>query len=151
MQSLLTLLRHAEEERDRCAAAWLVANSAHTAIQAQYEQLLAYRREYESRWSHQFSQQGEMEIVRSYHAFMVRLTQAVEHQLGTVQQAGDRAAKAHAQLRSREIRVASVRKMIERRQQQARTDAGRREQKFNDEMASRVIHDSAHLGLASTF
>jgi flagellar FliJ protein len=151
MNALLTLLRQAEEERDRCAAAWSVASNNHTAIEAQYEQLLAYRREYEMRWIHQFSEQGQMELVRSYHGFMVRLTQAVEHQLGTVQSAASRAQQARAQLLSHEMRVASVRKLIERRQHLARADAGRRGQKFNDEMAARVVHDSAFHGLASTF
>ena len=151
MNSLLTLLRQAEEERDRCAAAWFVANNAHAAIDAQYQQLLAYRREYETRWIHQFSELGQIELVRSYHGFMVRLTQAVAHQHGTVQAAAARAVQARAQLQARETRVASVRKLIERRQQLARTAAGRREQKFNDEMASRVEYDSAFHGLASTF
>ncbi len=151
MNSLLTMLRQAEEERDRCAAAWFVANNAHAAIDAQYEQLLAYRREYETRWIHQFSELGQIELVRSYHGFMVRLTQAVEHQHGTVQAAAARAAQARAQLQQREIRVASVRKLIERRQHVARTEAGRREQKFNDEMASRAGSSSAFHDLASTF
>ncbi len=151
MNSLLTMLRQAEEERDRCAAVWFGANNAHAAIEAQYEQLLAYRREYETRWIHQFSELGQIELVRSYHGFMLRLTQAVEHQHGTVQAAATRAAQARAELHQREMRVASVRKLIERRQHVARTEAGRREQKLNDEMASRVSHDSAYHGLASTF
>jgi flagellar protein FliJ len=157
MNSLLTMLRQAESERDRCAAAWLVASNAHAAIAAQYDQLLAYRREYEQRWIHQFSDLGQIELVRSYHGFMLRLTQAVEHQQGTVQDAATRAAQARAQLLAREVRVASVRKLIERRQQVARAQAGRREQKFNDEMASRDTHDmhdthdSALMGLTSTF
>ncbi|MFZ2648566.1 MAG: flagellar export protein FliJ [Burkholderiaceae bacterium] len=143
MKSLLALQRHLQDERDRAAAAWQAANNAQLAIEAQYEQLLAYRREYETRWSHQFSTQGEMELVRSYHGFMLRLTQAVEHQHGTVQSAGTRAGKARAQLREREMRVAAVCKLIERRAQQGRVATGRREQKFNDEMAARELHDSA--------
>ncbi len=151
MNTLLTLLRQAEDERDRCAALWLAAANAHSAIEAQYEQLMAYRREYETRWSRQFSEQGQMELVRSYHGFMLRLTQAVEHQQGTVQGAATRAQQARSQLRERELRVASVRKLIERRQQQVRVDTTRREQKFSDEMASRVVRDSAFHGLASTY
>jgi flagellar protein FliJ len=160
MNSLLTMLQQAEAERDRCAAAWRVASNAHAAIAAQYDQLLAYRREYEQRWIHQFSDLGQIELVRSYHGFMLRLTQAVEHQQGTVQDAATRATQARAQLLAREVRVASIRKLLERRQQAARTQAGRREQKFNDEMASRQshgrhgshdTHDSALMGLTSTF
>jgi flagellar protein FliJ len=146
MNALLTMLRQAEEERDRCAAASRAASDAHAAIAAQYEQLLAYRGEYESRWSHQFSELGHMELVRSYHGFMQRLTQALEHQQGTVAGAAERARQARALLLEREVRVASVRKLIERRQHQMRVDAGRREQKFNDEIAARRgVADSAFM------
>ncbi len=151
MQSLLSLLHHAQDESDRALSAWQVANNAKLAIVAQYEQLLLYRREYEERWSRQFSEHGQMELVRSYHGFMQRLTQALEHQQGTVHNAVLRADKARALLRERELRVASVRKLIERRQQQLRVNAGRREQKFNDEMASRTVHDSEFQVMTSIF
>jgi flagellar protein FliJ len=151
MQSLMTLLHHAQDERDRAMNAWQVANNAKLAIEAQYEQLLLYRREYEERWSRQFSEHGQMELVRSYHGFMQRLTQALDHQQSTVNNAAQRADKARALLHEREMRVASVRKLIERRQQQLRVDAGRREQKFNDEMASRTVHDSEFQVLTSIY
>ena len=97
------------------------------------------------------SEQGQIELVRSYHGFMQRLTQALDHQQGTVKAAVTREAKARVVLREREVRVASVRKLLERREQQASSDSHRREQKFNDEMASRVVQDSSVQGLASTF
>jgi flagellar protein FliJ len=151
MPSLVILLQHAERERDRSLAACQAASAAQQAAQAQYEQLLEYRREYQSRWSDQFSQQGQIELVHCYHGFMLRLTQAVEHQLAVLQGACARADAARAALRNLEIRVASVRKMIERRSQRERGEHGRREQKVADEMASRVLHESMHGGLASTF
>jgi flagellar protein FliJ len=151
MQSLLSLLHHAQDERDRALSAWQLANNAKLAIEAQYEQLLLYRREYEERWSRQFSEHGQMELVRSYHGFMQRLTQALEHQQGTVKNSALRADKARTLLRERELRVASVRKLIERRQQQLHVDAGRREQKLNDELASRRVHDSAFQDMTSVF
>jgi flagellar FliJ protein len=46
--------------------------------------------------------------------------------------------RAGETLSAHELRVASVRKLIERRQQEARRSADRREQAANDEMAQRV-------------
>ena len=49
-----------------------------------------------------------------------------------------------AKLRDGEIRVASVRKLIERRQAEARLSADRREQKTTDEFASRAAWNRQH-------
>ena len=53
---------------------------------------------------------------------------------------------SHAKLKLRdgEIRVASVRKLIERRQAEARLSADRREQKNTDEFASRAAWNRQH-------
>jgi flagellar FliJ protein len=152
MQSLIALLQHTEAERDRTLAACQAASAAHLSAQSQYDQLLDYRREYEARWNGQFSQQGQIELVRCYHGFMLRLTQAVEHQQAVVQGAQTRLASARAALRERETRVAAVRKLIERRSVRERGELARREQKLSDEMASHAVRDSTiHGGLASTF
>lgn len=149
MQSLLSLLHHAQDESDRALSAWQVANNAKLAIVAQYEQLLLYRREYEERWSRQFSEHGQMELVRSYHGFMQRLTQALEHQQGTVHNAALRADKARTLLRERELRVASVRKLIERRAAAERQLRERIEQKADDEHATRIALARDVRGLRS--
>ena len=152
MESLLLVLKHAEEERDQSLAACQAANANHLAAQAQYEQLLGYRSDYEARWQGQFSQQGQIELVHCYHAFMLRLTQAVEHQQATLQQASLRLDQTQAALREREVRVASVRKLLERRRQRVRREQARREQKLNDERASRLAQDSAFpSGMASLY
>jgi flagellar FliJ protein len=143
MKSLLVLLKKAEEERDRCLAASQAAQASHVAAVAQHDQLLSYRRDYEQRWQGQFGQQGQMELVRCYHGFMLRLSQAVEHQQAAVQQAAARLEAALAVLRDREVRVASVRKLIERRRQRAHTEHERREQKQTDERGARIVPDSA--------
>lgn len=142
METLLTLLRTAEDERDRCRAAMLAVAAQHQAAQVQHDQLLAYRGEYETRWQTQFSQHGVMELVHAYQGFMRRLSQALEQQHGVVQQVARQLDAARGVLREREIRVASVRKLIERRAQRERLAANRREQKLNDERATRSAPDS---------
>jgi flagellar protein FliJ len=142
MNTLLALLRHTEDERDRRRASASTAAAQHQAAQRQYEQLIDYRVEYEARWQSQFSQHGAMELVHAYQGFMLRLSQAVEQQHGAVQQAARQLDVARDALREHEIKVASVRKLIERREQRERVVSNRRDQKLNDEHAMRTPPDS---------
>ena len=142
METLQLLLEHAQAERDRCLAAAESAQGQHRAGMDQYEQLVGYRHDYEARWQAQFSRQGTMEVVHAYQGFMLRLSQAVDHQHAAVEQAAGRAEAARAVLREREIKVASVRKLIERRSERERAEQRRREQKLSDEHGARGALDS---------
>jgi flagellar FliJ protein len=80
MQPLLTLLAHAERERNTAMAeAKRVELEQRTALR-QAEQLHTYRRDYEQRWSHEFSRSGGIDIVQCYQGFITRLGQAIEAQ-----------------------------------------------------------------------
>jgi flagellar FliJ protein len=100
--------------------------------------LVTYRREYEQRWAHQFRTDGRMELVNCYRGFMERLTQAVEQQRRVAMQTEIQLEEAQLALRDGEIRVASVRKLIERRVADVRVAVDRREQKATDEFAARA-------------
>ncbi|CAN5172724.1 N/A [soil metagenome] len=144
LQPLKTLLEQAERERDAALAEHQRVLAASRAAQAQSEELLTYRREYEKRWTEQFKTEGKMELVRCYHEFMNRLTSAVEGQARAVQQAAAHADRAGNALRQQEIRCASVRKLIERRVHGLRADEERRDQKQSDEFASRLAWGRAN-------
>jgi flagellar FliJ protein len=148
LQPLMTLLSQTERERDQ---AWGEAQRALQAQQnanAQAEQLLAYRREYEQRWSTQFKTEGRIELVHCYRGFMDRLTQAVEQQQRIAEHASAQVERTRTALAEHEMRVASVRKLIERRSQELRLSADRHEQKQTDEFGSRMAwgQTSAALG-----
>ena len=138
LHPLTTLLAQTERERDMALADQLRAQTAHSAAVAQAEQLLLYRREYEQRWQKQFASEGKIELVRCYQGFMERLSQAVEQQARHAGQTTQQAERAGTELRAVEVRCASVRRLIERRVRDLQTDAGRREQKQNDEQAARA-------------
>lgn len=147
MQPLIALLAQTERERD---AAWAEAQAAAQNLSnanAQHEQLLAYRREYEQRWNNQFRSEGRMELVHCYRGFMDRLTQAVEQQQRVAEYAATQAERTKALLAEQELRVASVRKLIERRQQELRLSADRAEQKQTDEFGSRVAWNPNMLSM----
>jgi flagellar FliJ protein len=148
LQPLLTLLAHVERERDTAMAEAKRIEMDHDAAQRQTERLRSYRREYEQRWGSQFGQGGGIDIVQCYHGFMTRLGQAIDAQERTTLQAAQRLESTQAAWLEHEMRVASVRKLIERRGRELRGAADLREQKQLDEHAARVLWNrSADGGL----
>lgn len=142
-QTLATLLEQSERERDLAQAAQQRALAASRAAQAQAEQLVGYRRDYEQRWSEQFRREGSIELLRCYQGFMERLTQAVDQQAGVAEFNGQQLAQAATVLRAAEVRCASVRRLIERRSLELRNADERRDQKQNDELAARIARATA--------
>ena len=138
LQPLMSLLAQAERERDEALQNFQRLDAALQAANQQAEQLLAYRREYELKWSAQFSHRGQMPLVHCYQTFNERLTQAVQCQQAAVEQAQAQAEKGRALWQEQEIRVASVRKLIERRLSEQQLSADRRDQKATDEFAARA-------------
>jgi flagellar protein FliJ len=138
LQPLMALLGQTESERDAALASHQRAQTAHQAAVAQATQLIEYRREYEQRWGQRFSSAGHIELVQSYHGFMTRLTQAVDHQQRVAEQASAQLDRAGAALVEQEMRCASVRKLIERRVQELERSSERREQRQLDELAARA-------------
>ena len=146
MQPLITLLGQCERERDELAMSSQRAAMAHRSALEQADQLVVYRGEYEQRWAEQFRTDGRMELVNCYRGFMERLTLAVEQQQRIVAQAEVEFEQSRLALRDGEIRVASVRKLIDRRLAEMRLSANRREQKATDEFASRAAWNQRHSG-----
>ncbi|MEY4561082.1 MAG: hypothetical protein RLZZ618_359 [Pseudomonadota bacterium] len=138
LSPLMTLLGQAERERDESLAAQQRVAAIHKAAINQADQLVAYRHDYETRYRERFSKQSAIDVYQSYQAFMVRLSQAVEQQSQVVQQAEKRVDAAREVVREQELRVASVRKLLERRLAELRMLADRRDQKQTDEFASRA-------------
>lgn len=138
LQPLMSLLEQTEQERDAALRQHQRAQADHEAAVAQAEQLVQYRREYEQRWGQRFASAGHMELVHSYHGFMTRLTQAVEHQERAVASASAMVERTRQTLVEHETRVASVRKLIERRVQELQRQTERREQRQLDELAARA-------------
>jgi flagellar FliJ protein len=138
LRPLLSLLEQTERERDEARLHLLRLRDAHHGAQAQADQLLAYRGDYEARWGAHPGREGGMEIVLCAQGFGSRLSQAVEHQSRVAAHAAHLLEAAELALRERELRVASVRKLIERRVAEVRREANRHEQKQLDEFANRA-------------
>jgi len=138
MQSLRLLMQREEQQRDQAQAALRQAEDAARRASEQNEQLRAYRGEYEARWSAQFNQGGTIDILMCYRSFMQRLDQAVAMQARQAEQAAAQREQARTALLESERRVASVRKLLERRVAEQLHAGRQREQKLSDELAQRM-------------
>jgi flagellar protein FliJ len=140
MDTLQTLLEHAEAERNGALAAFNQARARRDAARDQAAQLAAYRGDYQRRWRSQFQQGGAtVAVLHCYQQFNERLDVAIAQQARSVEVCDAALTRANDALAAHELRVASVRKLIERRVAEQRRDGERREQKDNDEWAQRIV------------
>jgi flagellar FliJ protein len=134
-QALHTLLELAERERDAALAALQQAAQVLRQLQTQAQQLQSYRDEYQDRHPARGGRSTTIDLLRSHQAFTLRLDQAIQQQQGQLLAAEGRAQTLRAALTAQELRVASVKKLLERRGVQARRHAARIEQRHSDEAA----------------
>jgi flagellar FliJ protein len=137
-QTLQLLLQQAERARDAAQArhAQAHAQAQHAALQA--EQLVQYRDEYRRRAPALQGRQANIELVRCHQGFMQRLDQAIAQQQQQLQALRQQAESERALLLERETQLAALRRLAERRAQEARRAGARREQDQNDEAALRL-------------
>jgi flagellar FliJ protein len=140
---LRILLEREQKRRDEQMAQVRNAVANAEAQQQQADGLSGYRDEYCRKWSAQFQQAATIEILRSYQGFLSRLDQAITQQQSVVEHA-QRMVEAHRQrLVEREIRVATVERLLQRREAMLAKLADRRDQKNLDELAQRLANANA--------
>ena len=149
MQPLITLLAQSEAERDSAQAEFARLSVVHQTAAAQAEQLVQYRLDYEQRWSKQFQSASTMTLVQCYRGFMQRLTLAVEQQQQATRHAAQQAGLARSTLVANEMRVATVRKLVERRVADDLAAQTRKDQKTSDEFAARSAWNHSQNQAAS--
>ena len=145
---LRTLLEREQKRRDEQMAAVRNAAANAEAQQQQADSLTVYRSEYCQKWSAQFQQAAQMEILRSYHGFLSRLDQAITQQVSVVEHARRMVEAQRQRLVEREIRVATVERLIQRREALLAKVADRRDQKNLDELAQRLSATRAQAGMS---
>lgn len=148
MATLQLLLDRATQERDRLAGELRRGEEVALRARRQGEQLVAYRGEYLQRWGGQFGRGGAIELMHCYQSFMQRLDEALDQQQRQID-AAERAVAAMRQvLVQAEVRVASVKKLIERRQADVMKAHERRDQRQTDETAQQLTRHRQRGGMA---
>jgi len=137
-KALVTLLEHAERQRDQALALQRRADEALSMAVQQQTQLTAYRREHQSRWAAAFRQSVTVPLLHCHHAFSGRLHDAVDLQAGQVDRARQTLAKRQTDTLEAERRVAAISKLMKRRTDAISLHQNRQEQRQSDERSARA-------------
>lgn len=137
-QALLTLLEHAERQRDRALAQQRRADEVLTAAVRQQAQLDAYRQDHQQRWAAAFSVSVAVPLMQCHHAFSGRLHDAVDQQAGQVDRARQTAVKRQGDTLDAERRVAAIGKLLQRREAARSQALHRQDQRQTDERSARA-------------
>jgi flagellar protein FliJ len=135
-QALHVLLQHSESQRDEALLALQQIEAQERQLAQQAEQLHGYRSEYQQRHPALVGGSTTVAALRTHQSFMARLDQAMQQQALQLKQAQTRAAARRSDLLALEVRVASVRKLLERRAGSLALLATRQDQRITDDAAA---------------
>ena len=135
--TLSALLQLAERHRDDALAAARTSQEQLRRLQAQREQLLSYTQDYRQRDPTLGGRSASIDMLRYHQSFMQRLQQAVDQQNAQVVAALAQAEHLQKAVLPLEQKVASVKRLLERRAETARLADQRVAQRQSDEAAQR--------------
>ena len=136
LQSFIVAIQLAERRRDAARQAVANLQNARAAAQGQLDQLQGYAQETQGRWGASEGRVMQRVVLQHHHQFMGRLEHAIGLQGQVVRTQDQRVAGARQTLLQAELRLASLRKVLERRQAELALAQQRREQKATDERAA---------------
>ena len=136
LQSFIVAIQLAERRRDAARQAVANLQNARAAAQGQLDQLQGYAQETQGRWGASEGRVMQPVVLQHHHQFMGRLEHAIGLQGQVVRTQDQRVAGARQTLLQAELRLASLRKVLERRQAELALAQQRREQKATDERAA---------------
>lgn len=142
LSSLAVAVDVATRQRDNARRALQSVLAAREAASAQLEQLQDYARETEARWGMRADAQMKPEVMYHHYQFMGRLGHAAGLQTTVVGDHEDRVAMARRALLQAELRLASLSKVVQKRQSDIELKNARRDQKQTDERASLQYRNS---------
>ena len=136
LSALVVAVEIASRKRDEARHVLQEALAVQQAAQAQLNQLQDYARETEQRWGMQADTQVQPEVMYHHYQFMDRLGHAAGVQNGVVGDHAHRVEAARRALLEAELRLASLRKVMEKRRHDLELAEMRRDQKQTDERAA---------------
>jgi flagellar FliJ protein len=142
LSSLAVAIEVATRQRDNARKALQAVLAAQHAASAQLEQLQDYASETEARWGMRADAQMKPEVMYHHYHFMDRLGHAAGLQTNVVGDHDNRVAMARQALLQAELRLASLSKVVEKRQSDIELKNARRDQKQTDERASLQYRNS---------
>lgn len=136
LNALIVAVEIASRKRDEARQALREAQAVQQAAQAQLSQLQDYARETEQRWGMQADTTVKPEVMFHHYQFMGRLDHAAGLQTSVVGDQAARVERAQRTLMETELRLASLRKVLEARRLELERSQARMDQKQTDERAA---------------
>ena len=136
LKGLMVAVEVAERQRDAARQGVQNARAAHQAAQGQMEQLQGYANETEGRWGMRADATVAPEVMFHHYQFMARLAHAIGLQTTVVRDYEGRVAAAQQGLLQTELRLASLKKLTDKRRLALEHAQARRDQKQTDERAA---------------
>ena len=144
-RALDILLQHAEQARDQALADHQQAQARLRALQQQAEQLQGYQRDTQARDPTRDGRSSGIHELLTHRSFMERLHQALQLLQSQVDHAELQSRAHQADLLARELRLAQVQKLKDRRQLEGQRQQDRQEQRSSDDAAQqRLSQARAH-------
>lgn len=136
LNSLSVAVDVASRKRDDARKVLQDVLAAQQAARAQLVQLEDYARETESRWGVKADTTMQPEVMYHHYQFMDRLGHAASVQTGVVGDHSGRVESAQRALVEAELRLTSLRKVVDKRRHDLELQQMRRDQKQTDERAA---------------
>lgn len=136
LNALMVAIDAASRKRDEALQTVQERQRAQQAGQAQMDQLQSYAQEMQRRWGAHESQSVQPEVMYHQYQFMERLQHAIDLQTRVMTDLAIRLETAQKALMACELRVSSLRKVVEVRRRDIALAQMRREQKETDDRAA---------------
>ena len=136
LKTLLLAVDLAARNRDAAVQGLAQAEQAVVAAHEQMAQLEGYAKETETRWTVRGQISTTPELMRHHYQFMDRLNHAMGLQQGVMRDRAARVEDARAILLQAELRLASLKKVCEKKRIAMAREQDRREQREVDELAA---------------
>jgi flagellar FliJ protein len=136
LNALQVAIDVAARRRDEALQALMQQQRMQQAGQAQLDQLSLYADQTQQRWGARADTLVQPEVMRHHYQFMGRLDEAIGMQGSVVHNQGVRVELARKALLDAELRLASLKKLVERKQKELAQLQMQREQKQTDERAA---------------
>jgi flagellar FliJ protein len=143
LTALVVAVEVASRKRDDARMVLQDALAAQQAARSQLDQLEDYARETQARWGMKADTAVKPEVMFHHYHFMDRLGHAAGIQTGVVEDHASRVEAARGALLEAELRLASLKKVVEKRRADLERAEMRRDQKQTDERAALQYRSAA--------
>ena len=151
LSALAVAVEAASRKRDDARRVLQDTLAAQQAARSQLDQLEDYARETQARWGMKADTAVKPEVMFHHYHFMDRLGYAAGVQTGVVGDHASRVEAARSALLEAELRLASLKKVVEKRRLDLERAEMRRDQKQTDERAALQYRSAAQGSGASEY